>query len=198
MQSRNRLLLILIFLLSSVFLASCVIPLSVREAYDFDSSKIRFAVNESETQLVIVSNNGKKCKKSGKKGCINVIKGTIAVIDFHLIRSSDWHITEMSICLGKDKPTLADPCTLKKVDFDQFSASAQGVSHRKKPDGDGVLELTGLSTDLSKFNLLDTNAFPQDYFYMITACKKNASTKKCVKLDPPIENEGGGHNANVL
>lgn len=182
-------MLIVIFLLSSMFLASCVIPLSVREAYDFDSSKIRLAVNESETQLVIVSNNGNKCKKSSKKGCIKATIDTIAVIDFHLIRSNDWHMTEMNICLGKDKPTLADPCTLGQADIDQFSASAQGVSYRKKPDGDGDLELTGLSTDLSKFNLLDTNALKQDYFYTITACK-DAQPEVCVSLDPPIENEG--------
>ena len=67
MQSRNLLLLIVIFLSSSLFLASCAIPLSVRDAYDFQSSEIDFLVNESETKLVIVPKNNDekdKCKKN--------------------------------------------------------------------------------------------------------------------------------------
>jgi len=189
MQSRNLLSLILISLISLVFLSSCTIPSSVRKAYNFDSSKIRLAVNESETELVIVSNNGKKCSKSGKKGCINAVENTIAVVDFHLISSNGWHITEMNICLGEDKPTLADPCTLKKADIAQFSAGARGAFYRLYPDGNGKIDLTGLSTGLSKFNLLDSNSFPEDYFYTITACK-DAQSDVCVSLDPPIENKG--------
>jgi len=197
MQSRNLLLFTLLFLISTVFLSSCTIPSSVRKAYNFDSSKIFLVVNESETELVIDSNNGKKCSKSGKKGCINAAKGTIAVIDFHLIRSNGWHITEMKICLGEDKPTPANPCALKKADIAQFSAGARGVFYRLDPAGNGEIKLTGLSTGLSKFNLLDSNSFPEDYFYTITACK-DAQSDVCVSLDPPIENKGGGRNAHAL
>ena len=189
MLSRNLPLFILLVLISSVFLLSCTIPSSVRKAYNFDSSKIFLVVNDSETELVIDSNNGKKCSKSGKKGCIKATIDTIAVINFHLIQSNGWHLTEMNICLGEDKPTLADPCTLEKADIAQFSAGARGVFYRLAPDGKGKIKLTGLSTGLSKFNLLDSNSFPEDYFYTITACK-DAQPEVCVSLDPPIENEG--------
>ena len=195
MQSRK--LLILLTLSSSVFLSSCIIPFSLQKAYDFEKSKIFLAVNNAETELVIDSNNGKKCTKTTKKGCINAVKGTIAVIDFHLIRSSEWHLTEMNICRGETKPTLTDPCSLDAADILQFSAGTRGVFYRLDPNADGEINLTTLAPGLSKFNLLDTNAFPEDYFYTIKACK-NAQPTVCVLLDPPIENKGGGRNAFAL
>ncbi len=195
MQSRNLLLLTVLILISSVFLSSCMIPSSLQNVYHFEKSKIslKVVVNEStnKEELVIFENNGKKCNESNKKGCIRAPKYSIGLIDFHLIASNDWHLTKMNICLGKEKPTVADPCSLAKADIGQFSAGASRATPRAGPDYNGVINLTDLSSDLSKFNLLDLNTFPEDYFYMITACK-DGQPETCVTLDPPIENEGGG------
>jgi hypothetical protein len=115
----------------------------------------------------------------------------MGLIDFHLIASQGWHLSEINICLGSTKPTTLNPCSLEKVDIMQFSAGAPKHSARIRPDSDGKINLTGFSNDLSKFNLFDLNSFTEDYFYSITACRNGV----CLTTDPPIENKGGGGNA---
>ena len=196
MQSRNLLFFILIILLSSVFISSCTIPSSVRNAYKFKKSNIKLKVvgDSGSEKLEINEHKGPRCKNNNK-GCIKANRGTISLIDFHLVASKDWYFTEMKICSGEDKPTISDPCSMTTVDRAEFSAGAPKHSPRYRPGSKGVIDLTKISNDLSKFNLLDANRFPFDaesdpvfYYYTITACKGIV----CATLDPPIENKGGG------
>lgn len=199
MQNRNLPLFIL--LLSSVFLSSCTIPFSLQDSYKFKKSNIKLKVDGES--LGIDYHDGPRCgssdrdsgKQKGKKGCIKANRGTIALIDFHLVASKDWYFTEMKICSGGNKPSESNPCSMTECQRSEFSVGASGQSTRYQPDSKGRIDLKKFSNELTKFNLQNGNRFPIDpdsdpqlYYYTITAC--NGSN--CITLDPPIENQGGG------
>lgn len=204
MKSRNFLLVILTIPMSLVFLASCITQ-SVRPAYDFVESKIFLQIKENPKALVINTLGSLNCKankpennpgnkvNNAKNGCISVAHGQTALITFDLQNSPAWHMTEMKICKGGTKPEFPDePCSLEKWDRPVFSVSDKTGSPRYYPDKDGIINLTQISGSLSKFYLLNYNLFEQDYYYMITACKKgqNGDDEQCHRTDPPIENKG--------
>jgi hypothetical protein len=179
--------------MSLVFLASCI-PQSVRPAYDFVESKIFLQIKGNPKELVINTLGSSHCKANNpENGCISVAHGQTALITFDLQNSPAWHMTEMKICKGGTKPEFPDePCSLEKWDRSVFSVSDKTGSPRYSPDKDGIINLTQVSGSLSKFYLLNHNLFEQDYYYMITACKKgqNGADEQCHRTDPPIENKG--------
>jgi len=144
------------------------------------------------TELKITTPGSRKCKKAHRKkaGCMHIGRGDQAHINFKLIGSPNWTLTQLKICKGSDKTSL--DCNLRIGDLGEFIATDASSSKTAALSKAGIIDLTQITSAtarLAEFILIDNNNYAQDYFYQVQACDKMRTTR-CIWSDPPIENKG--------
>lgn len=188
MKYGNKLLLVLAVLMGTMVLASCI-PSIVKNGRDaVEKYTIKLEVDGSSDELAIRTPGSSRCKGNNPKaGCIAVGERNTARIKFQLQKSAGWYLTEFKVCLGSTKASQV--CDLEGWQRAEFLVSDSNATELLFPDKNGVVDLTELSSTLTRFYLFNYNAAKQDFFYTITACR---AADDCVSTDPPIEN--GGRN----
>lgn len=189
MKTRNRLVLVITLLTSSVLLTSCALSYKSGKAGAHKKHEIALSVNSHATELLIDTGQIGNCSHR-KNGCIVVPYKETAVIAFKLKASSKWHLTEIKICQGSDKPDNPDSCSLEEWQRSQFGVFLKTGGQKYFPDSKGVINLeSSLGNTVRKFVLFDYNGTKQDYFYTIKACP-GTNKEGCITTDPSIENKG--------
>ena len=144
------------------------------------SYQVKFDTDTSNNTLVPKTGPNGKCVGNG---CIEVPVGKEANIKFKLIGTHNVYFTEIQICQGASK---IGTCSLEEWQRSQFKVTTgAGAS----PDEHGSIKFK-LSDKLTEFVVHDYNGPPQDYFYIVTACKAIGGVTTCYPSDPPIINKG--------
>ncbi len=165
--------------------------------------EVKLKINSAGTYLEVDSIDGgtdpdlKKCRNTNKKNCIRVKRGYAGLVAYTLNKDDHdkgWVLTQFTICRGPNKIKTSCSVDLDRNERLEFFImnNAQGDITLLTPKS-GEVYLNQLKDDsLKKFFLFDQNTIRRDYFYNIQACKPETETepKKCLTLDPPIENKG--------
>jgi len=190
MKYGNKFFLVLTVLMGTTILASCL-PNIVKHGRDaVERHTIKLEVDTSSDELAIRTPGSSRCRAvSPKAGCIAVGKSNTARIKIQLQKSAGWYLTEFKVCLGNNKASQV--CDLEEWQQAEFLITDTNATGLLFPEENGVVDLTQLSSELTKFYVFNYNAAKQDFFYTIKACR---AADDCVSTDPPIENGGRGRN----
>lgn len=144
------------------------------------SYQVKFDTDTTNNTLVPKTGPSGKCVGNG---CIEVPVGKEANITFKLIGTQNVFFTEIKICQGALK---TDTCSLETWQQSQFTVTTGAGA---APDQYGTIKFN-LSDKLTEFVLHNYNGAPQEYFYIVTACKSLDGVTTCYPSDPPIINKG--------
>lgn len=152
------------------------------------SFRLHVAGNSGKLQIIDASGNGRCQPSSTTDGCVLVANRDTALISFELKNNSasTYYFTEFIICPGGTKDTV---CTLEPWQQAEFFASIGSGTQILHPDDEGKIDLTQLSSNLTRFYIFDYNSVEQEFFYSIKACD-SANPTSCSVTDPPIDNKG--------
>jgi hypothetical protein len=183
-----RILKLAVISLMFALVSACVLGPVIENT----GQEVKLRVEGGDT-LVVFSPGSTKCRRPNKgPGCIHVAKNEIAIIEFRLLQSANWHLEEIEICKGNEKDSR--DCDLDVWERLEFATLAGGGAIFSIPGEDGQVDLTGLGEGhaLSEFTLYDQNSFAQEFFYRVKACPNTVDhpDDDCLWTDPPIENNG--------
>lgn len=160
-------------------------------AFNSQSGFVGFTFNKAyKVKFDAVTDTEKLSTKTGPQGkcvgngCIETPRGKEANITFQLIGSlNHWYFTELKICQAGGSSST---CSLEDWQRWEFKVTTNSIGF---PNADGVISLP-FADKLTKFVLHNYNGTPQEYFYIVTACKEINNVKVCYDSDPPIINKG--------
>lgn len=189
METKRKLPVFFLVLVASIFLASCQHRQIVSKSTGtLVKQTVKLHVVGNPKEIKVKTPGMANCKAaSPANGCIAIGRRETGLITFELKTSPDWYFNEFEICPGGTKPL--GTCSLENWQRAEFFATDGTASSLLFPDGDGIIDLTKLSSSLTKFYLFDYNSAAQDFFYRIKVCNDNASPS-CLSLDPEIQNKG--------
>src|SRR5210317_1704087 len=119
MKYGDRLLLILMVLMATMVLASCLPSVVKNGRSAVEVYKIKLQADRPSNELAIRTPGSPRCKGlKPKAGCVAVGKTNMASIRFRLEKSKGWYLNEFKVCLNGTK--VGQVCNLTEAQRDEF------------------------------------------------------------------------------